>query len=141
MIKTGNVYWPPNRILKVCQSRTHPERCLVHLTNCETVDEAPCSAAAFSIAWNKWKRGIDEPMYAPSDLSHVLELMLKAVGGRTPEENVVDSNTVKRFKIYWEELHEAIDGLMCEEEEIDYDNLVEQIRAVNSVRNKHGNPG
>lgn len=141
MIKTGKVYWNPDKILKVCQHPENPNRCYVHLKDNELVDEAPCSAEDFSIAWNKWKRGINEPMYAPSDLSQALELMRKAVGGGTPEENAVDSETIKIFCNYWELLHEALDGLMHKHQNIDYDTLVEQIRAVYKVRHDFGNLG
>lgn len=139
MIKTGRVYWNPDKILKVCQHPEHDHQCYVHLKDNEVADVAPCSAEDFSAAWYDFK--YNRPMRENVPYAELIELATKAVGGGPPEQSDEEKDIIKRFINYWELLHEAIDGLMHKHQDIDYDTIVEQVRAVNLVRRDFGNPG
>ncbi len=76
----------------------------------------------------------EKPNFA---IQEIIDLAYTATGGGSPEDTIIKRQTIKNFKDYWEELHEAINGLMNENEEISYDNIVEQIRAVNLVRQRY----
>ena len=67
----------------------------------------------------------------------VFDLATMAAGGGSPEDTVVEREAVAEMKEYWKSLHEALDGLMAEDKPIDYDTVVEQIRAVNLVRREY----